>query len=121
MPAPFYRPGLVDQTTFGDDGNCLAASLASVLGMSIAEMPDLRGDGWYDRLVEFLASRGRRAAVVPHHRVPDGSHVLNIGLGDGPRGRPHAVVCSGATVFHDPHPDRTGLVGAPEHHVFVLR
>ena len=120
MARPIDPSRFVTQTTFGDYGNCLAASLASVLGMRLQEMPNLRGPDWYEKMRQFLAPRGLRPVVVARRDVPDGSRVLNIGLGDGPRGRPHAVVCSGVTVVHDPHPDRRGLLKVPDHHVFVV-
>lgn len=120
MARPPRPSQFVTQTTFGDNGNCLAAALASVLGWKLTEMPDLRGPDWHRRMTDFLAPRGLRPVVVGRRDVPDGSRVLNIGLGDGPRGRPHAVVCSGLTLIHDPHPDRSGLLGLPQHHVFIL-
>lgn len=120
MARPVDPARFVKQTTFGDHGNCLAAALASVLGRRLSEMPNLRGPDWHSKMTEFLAPQGLRPVVVTRANVPDGSRVLNIGLGDGPRGRPHAVVCSGLKVVFDPHPDNRGLRRAPDHHVFVV-
>jgi len=36
---------LIDQTTFGEEGNCFAACVATVLGMRLEEVPDFNADG----------------------------------------------------------------------------
>ena len=104
----------VDQTKFGyPDGNCMSASLASVLQLPLEEVPDLATPDWISVLAAFLEQYGLCPLVSP---VPvDG---LSIACGLGPRGHLHAVVSEGDEVAHDPHPDRTGLLNV--HHYVAL-
>lgn len=127
----------VDQTTFGwwrppyEPGNCLSACVASILGLSIDEVPnfialdDVHEEQWADRLDAWLASRGLRAVHVPVDAstaaelrgvVPDALYVL---CGRSVRDFEHAVVASGECVVHDPHFSRTGLRWA-HRMIFIL-
>lgn len=110
----------VDQNSFEDQGNCLAASVASVLSLPLEKIPDLRGERWWPTLVDFLAPHGRPVRLARAPTEP----IFVLGLGDGPRGRPHAVVWKGApdggTLAHDPHPSREGLVGPPFAYVALV-
>lgn len=127
----------VDQTTFGwwrppyEPGNCLSACVASILGLSIDEVPnfisldDSYEEQWADRLDAWLASLGLRAAHVPVDAstvadlsavAPDALYVL---CGRSVRDFEHAVVASGDQVVHDPHFSRTGLRSA-HRMIFIL-
>ena len=111
----------VDQTLFDDEGNCLAASVASLLGLPIEQVPDLRGPRWWPTLSDWLAPHGRPVRLA---RAPADPAVFVLGLGDGPRGRLHAVVWQGGPdggrLAHDPHPSREGLVGPPFGYVALV-
>lgn len=110
----------VDQTLTGDDGNCLAASVASLLALPLDKVPDLRGERWWPTLQNWLGKHGR---AVQLSRAPT-SPIFVLGLGDGPRGRPHAVVWQGGPdggkLAHDPHPSRAGLLGKPQAYVVLV-
>lgn len=109
----------VDQTTFGDAGNCLAASVASVCHLSLAQVPDLRGEQWWPTLSAWLRQSGWTPVYVEALSLDFTGYC--IGLGDGPRGRRHAVVWAGGPnggIAHDPHPSRAGLISWP--HGYVL-
>lgn len=108
----------VDQTTFGHPGgNCFSACVASLLELSIADVPyfmDEPADEWTKRLDAWLAPRGFYAVhfnVDPKYcdeekAWPKGFYILN---GKSPRGD-HAVVAHGRETVHDPNPKRDGLV-----------
>ena len=109
----------VDQTTYGDAGDCLAAAVASVFEIPLASVPDLRGGDWWATLVPWLHAYSWAAVYMPD--LPYDFTGYCVGLGDGPRGRPHAVVWRGGPdggIAHDPHPSRGGLIAWP--HGYVL-
>lgn len=113
----------IDQTTFGfpsptnPGGNCFTACVASLLELTIDEVPFFAGheDRWWDVFVEWLDERGfwplcyRLTADTPR---PSGFYILG---GQSPR-KPddpsalHAVVAHGDKIVHDPHPSRAGLL-----------
>lgn len=127
----------VDQTKFGEGGNCLAACIASLLDVDISEMPDTGHQGYEAALHEYLEPRGlvyvdvwrgalrRLAAEVPA-RVEEMDlgwqpmwvgPILCVLTGPSPRFRDprlaHAVVGRSngwmTEILHDPHPSRVGI------------
>ena len=104
------------QTVFGggqsgsEPGNCLAACIASLLELPIADVPNfVAQDRWFEALQEWLGRRGLRYLVVhlaaAESMVCDGFQgVYHTMFGPGPRGRNHCVVGLGGTPVHDPHP-----------------
>jgi hypothetical protein len=113
----------VDQTKFGyPEGNCFAACVATILRMSIKEMPTVIVTKDFDKVwSEWLADRGLGIADI---EAGGGAYLpgLCIASGDSPRGgltlasRPvqHAVVCHDMQLIHDPHPSREFLSGRPK-------
>lgn len=113
----------VDQTQFrpseGDGaGNCLAACIASVLELPLADVPNfaaLPQDEWFLTLEAWLRDRGLGLVVwgtdvrAPY-LDPHGGDAL-LAHGKSPRGDwQHTVVVDAAgDLLHDPHPDRTGV------------
>lgn len=112
----------VDQTEFGGPdgvkrGNCLMASLASILEVPLDTMPILNNahdDGtWWDLLQIACADNGHTAIYwtngggeYPAFK-PYGYH---IACGPSPRGDfGHSVVALDGVTVHDPHPSRLGL------------
>jgi hypothetical protein len=101
----------IQQTKFGEEGNCFAAVLASLFTVPIEDVEHIVGDvgeGWLDRLGAWLTGRGCAFAFVPaaFYRLPD---ALYIACGFTARGHYHAVIRRGDTLVHDPHPDGAGL------------
>ena len=111
----------VDQTEFMDRrsekrGNCLMASLASILEAPLDTMPVLSNandDGtWWD-LLQIACNANGYAAIYwtnggdcPAFK-PYGYHIAN---GPSPRGDfGHSVVALDGEIVHDPHPSRLGL------------
>lgn len=110
----------VDQTVDGyPNGNCFAACVASLLEMSIEEMPSIEGKRFYSVWPEWLALHGLGMVDIP---AGGGIYIAGycIASGDSPRvafveaGRrtQHAVVCKDMSLIHDPHPSRKFLDGS---------
>lgn len=106
----------VDQTYDMELGNCLQACVATILDLKIDDVPNFmktHGPRWFVELRAWLDKRGKYAVYVStlnslvSHVYPHELHW--IGVGDGPRGVRHAVVCLHNQVVHDPHPSREGL------------
>jgi hypothetical protein len=130
----------VDQSRFGfPHGNCFAACVASLLGISIEELPDLNactGD-WTRPLNRWLAQYGLAYVEMCtetnafYTRLPRGLHAILGGLSPRhtktPEGQSihHAVIgCADGKwafeIVHDPHPSRDGLDGPVESVGFIL-
>jgi len=105
---------LVDQTKLhdpenGQRGNCLAAAVASILGISIEQVPEFEEmENYWRPFVEFPTQFGRRLTYHPPTHPPKG---LSIGTVTSPRfpNETHAVVCLDGKVVHDPHPSRASM------------
>ena len=98
----------VDQDRFGwPHGNCMAACVATVFGLELADVPDLARPDWLSVLTHFAADKGMSVTACAWH-IP--SPWPAIAQGPGPRGHRHAVVMQGNWMAHDPHPSRSGLL-----------
>jgi len=102
----------------GERGNCFAACIASILEVSLEEVPNFCNfDDWRWRTNRWLAPRGLAYIDVTLSGdardllVKDwGYHVVS---GDGPRGHRHSVVGLRGEIVWDPHPSQTGFLGHP--------
>ncbi len=102
-------------------GNCLQASLASALEVSLDEVPNFMerdDDDWYGALNGWLRKNyGVQVVCVPAGDwVPPGIHLTG---GMGARGLEHVVVGRDGAMIHDPHPKNGGLTEEKEHWLFV--
>lgn len=101
----------------GGIGDCLRASVATLLGLDAREVPhfvkvgiERSGDFydeagvWWDTLLDFLDEQGMRLTA----RIPEDHPYLASGL--SPRGTQHVVVFDGDGTMFDPHPSRDGLL-----------
>jgi hypothetical protein len=105
----------VDQTLFGmPDGNCMAASVASVLELPLEAVPNLARLDWLPTLASVADEHGFCLRVSA---APPPGHA--IACGDGPRGFMHAVVVEHGRTVHDPHYERAGLVNVHHYVSFV--
>ena len=109
---------LVDQTRFGgEDGNCLAACLATLLRLDINEVPGFFSDDegtWREKMGAWLVARGWGHLCITGAPPKMLGPALSIVSGKSPRGDwLHATVWRGCELLHDPHPSRAGLVGEP--------
>ena len=127
-------PLRVDQTIFMDDpkrkGNCVAACVATVLGIPLAQVPHFiefgiaygdsedvqtvsSGNNWWAMMLGFLAGRG--LWVVELDKVTDADrHEFVLVAGMSPRGVVHQVVYREGRLWHDPHPSRDGVLDVRE-------
>ena len=104
------------------DKKCLSACIASILHLTLGDVPRFEGNcrEQRERANAWLAPRGRGLVLVEGvlpSAVPQGFFV--IASGPSPRTAPgHAVlmaVTDGALLLaHDPHPSGDGLAGDPD-------
>lgn len=107
----------IHQTLFGDKrGNCLQAAVASVLELSLDEVPNFsdwyKYTDWAKWIDEWTVPRGFYMIDVPVSTFisedgelykPHGYHLLN---GKSPRGDfYHVIVCKDGKKIHDPYPE----------------
>lgn len=104
----------VDQSKLHDpprqNGNCLAAALASILEIDIEDVPefeDMSYTEWYPRLKKWLELLGFHLLIWDEEiYLP----TFFIAHGPSPRGDwEHSVIYKGTKMVHDPHPSREGL------------
>ena len=124
----------VTQTILASDpkrkGNCVAAAVATVLGVPLTEVPHFiefgiaygdsddmhaasQGNHWWAMLLGYLAGKGYW--VTELGKVTDaerGELVLVAGM--AARGVMHQVVYRDGVLWHDPHPSREGLTDVRE-------
>lgn len=110
----FYDP---TQPADKQRGNCLQAVVASLLELSLDEVPhfvqdDVNSGGkvnWWNSMLEFLLSHGwlLHGATLDTH---PGEHLMVSGPSPRGNGIHHVVIYKDGQMVHDPHPDRTGLV-----------
>lgn len=110
------------QTTFGKEGNCFSACLASILELeSPQDIPNyvlLTPENFMENYNEWLRPRGlfclemkyQYELLLERDRKFWGYHWM---VGPASRGLSHSVVGCQGEMVHDPHPDNTGLVGDP--------
>lgn len=113
----------VKQTTFGKpDGNCFEACVASILELSLDEVPRYTEDDWLERINRWLRWQYSLQLIITQ------SDIIGFGMSpetyviaNGPnrRGVGHSVVFRGDKMVHDPNPDNGGLMAVEDVLVFV--
>lgn len=116
------------QTIFGRDGNCLAACVATLFGVDLADVPhfcELDDGSWHRRLVEWCRPRN----VYPLYFMAKGKDVwahwcapgqVVIVEGRSPRGYPHRCLYRDGELFWDPHRDASGIEAVETVFVFTV-
>lgn len=95
-----------------NNGNCLAACLASIFEVGITDIPEFEempASDWFQELVDWLRSKGRKFhEIQAQEQTPKG---IYIGVGQSPRNpkNTHAVVVKDGVMIHDPHPSGAGV------------
>lgn len=105
----------VDQTQFageGAGGNCVQASVASILGLPLTDVPHFlevadRPEEWELAFMDWLEERGVGYIRRSGEWVFDGYYLAS---GPSPRGVHHMVVYRDGRLAHDPHPSREGIL-----------
>jgi hypothetical protein len=147
----------VTQTTFWDAdappsqqrGNCLTAVVASLLELTIDQVPDFVQDhvdhmdedenagewDWWTRLHRFIVEQGRQVHYLspvenptwegsPENWFPvpePGEHYTVSGISPRDPSIHHIVIYRDGVMVHDPHPDRTGLTEIDDSYHWTLR
>lgn len=110
----------VTQTLTGEQGNCFAACVASILEMPLDEVPNFCAveHDWFGAFQRWLHERGLCALDI---NIEGQVGILSpmppmwmILSGPGPRGLLHAVVwrgngSDGWKIVHDPYPNGRGI------------
>jgi len=113
----------IGQTKFGSEGNCMSACLATLLECHIEDIPCLHGHkNWRKALNDWM---------IPNHGFYLISVIANDDLfertqgslvivaGESMRGVNHAVIYKNGELWHDPHPEKTGIKDAEEMDLLV--
>jgi hypothetical protein len=88
------------------DDNCLQAAVASILGLTLEDVPDFgQHDDWEIRFMDFMELHGEPVVMTPY-----GSAVSGIACGRTVRQTKHMVVVKDGRIVWDPHPSRAGLL-----------
>ena len=118
-------PARIDQSVIGPAGNCQSACLAMLLGLPLSEVPnflELLGAGQDDEVSfraqqVWLNERGWGLVTIqargPFFKRHFAKGYVLVG-GKSSRGLPHAVIYKDGELWHDPHPDRGGVVEIEE-------
>lgn len=114
----------VDQTILHGElqGNCMQASVASLLGLPITEVPHFAESGdaetCWDLFDDFLTDQGFTVIMKEQNFHPDCEYLAS---GRSPRGGNHMIVMEAGKLLHDPHPSRDGLVNVDIVYLIVPR
>lgn len=114
----------VDQDEFYDPnrsigeqrGNCWSATLASMLELPLAEVPNFvqidvdGGENWWMHTQHWLAERGYRLQMLWFGIEPVHMHYIACGRSPRAEGLYHSVVYLDGELAHDPHPSRAGIL-----------
>ena len=108
----------VFQTKFGgedaseeDQGNCMAACLASIFEVGLDDVPDFTGSimsgGWYFYLERWLKNRNLSVLMLPGkpQHVPAGYAMACVNSETLPAPIEHMVVVLNGWLAHDPNPN----------------
>lgn len=102
------------------NGNCMAACLASLLEIEITDVPKFEDEHekeWYFSVLKWLSSLGYYLVYWEEEIHWDGYH---IAIGPSPRGNfSHCVIYKGKQMVHDPHPSGDGLLSITETEALV--
>lgn len=92
----------------GQDGDCMAACIASLLELPIDQVPNPHTTTWWDDWQAWLKQRGLYLVeAIGADWMPPGWGIL---VGTSPRGDwQHACVALNGEIVHDPHPDGGGV------------
>ena len=108
----------IDQTKLhssNQNGNCLAASLASILELPLSNIPEFENMGkeWWPKMVRWLESIGFYLIRWDEEVVLPGYYLV---MGVSPRFKNlnHQVIYKNGELVHDPHPSRAGVTKIKE-------
>lgn len=114
----------VDQTICDfKKGNCYQACVASIFEVELTCIPNFMGHG-PDRFVEIWDAWADMQGLAVFDldltrnnnwlEIFKGAYVVVTGLSPRDKNHYHSVVFYNGVMVHDPHPDKTGIIGKPE-------
>lgn len=124
-------PHRVTQTILASDpkrmGNCVAACVASFLGLDLEQVPHFLefGDAWkpdpdepdrvvwFAMLAGFMAGHGLWLTQLDDLEGAEPGELV-FASGPSPRGVFHQVLYRDGQLWHDPHPSRDGVLEVKE-------
>ena len=115
----FFEPGNKN------GGNCAEAAVASILGITLIDVPDFRINGadaeaYWSTFKRFIRSYGYYPYMVPTNK---GSQltlpVMYLASGPSSRGCKHMVVMQVGNLLHDPHPSNEGILSIDVIHILI--
>lgn len=124
---------LIDQTILASDpkrkGNCVAACVATLLGVPLNEVPHFiefgiaygdaeedkvsNSNAWWAMLLGYLAGKGYWVTELEALADAEQGETLLV-AGMSPRGVLHQVLYRDGDLWHDPHPSRDGVLDVRE-------
>lgn len=121
----------VDQTKTGKDGNCFQACIASMLDLSLEEVPDFvnlySADDWLPECSKWLRKIGLGivAIGIEDSESRDIADLYYTGyyIGDLKQAtRPwnHVVIMRKTDIVHDPMPDNKRTAGYPTNAFYIV-
>ncbi|MFJ6085154.1 hypothetical protein ACIQI8_27475 [Streptomyces sp. NPDC092369] len=92
----------------GRPGNCLQATVASLLELPLKSVPHFIAEGprWLELMEAFCRGQGYALRFLP----ADAYCAYGMAWGVSPRGVRHSVCWADGRMSHDPHPSRAGLL-----------
>ena len=119
----------IKQTTFGKQGNCFPACIASVLEIPLEGIPNFCVEfpsKWHWEVNKWLSEN--HGVVLLTITPWDQDHVFppfvvdtyHLMSGPSVRGHHHSIVALNGKMVHDPHPDGHGLIEVKDWDFFVV-
>lgn len=107
-------------------GNCFASCIACIMDIPLNQVPNVEelffidGGYWWEVMLTWLTAKGWELTGVNMDyinsvSIPNGDYYLVTGK--SPRGDfNHICIYQHGRLFHDTHPDGTGIEGEPTHY-----
>ena len=120
----------VNQTIFGfENGNCMQACVASVFELELNDVPNFMSEGpdrFHELLLRWCNSKGLTVFDINTggdcNKIFKDAYVIVAGPSPRNKDKSHAVIYYNDKMVHDPHPDKSGIIGDPEYiTVFALK
>jgi hypothetical protein len=119
----------LNQTKYGEEGNCFAACIASLFEVEIADIPFLAEYKNWDEYLNVLNSilRNKFEVILLHGDFKDWEDYLKenyidsyyIVSGDSNKGLEHAVIYKNGELFHNPNNLGTEIINIKHVYVFL--
>lgn len=98
----------------GIRGNCYPTVISCIMGipnpedvLQFQEYYDAEDHLWYDMLTQWLDERGWEIEYLPDHLYDDSFYFVS---GKTVRESSHICIYQNGKLYHDPHPEGTGLI-----------